>query len=144
MDPIATREQETENTKWPFVLIQNVTCVLYQKTTMGCIDRVLPEQLLKHKSVSFPHQMVLDKSTKTILQTQRRLLFCTVIYIAQCYQTRGRMPHKCRWKLCTEVMLCWGKRANDAMQLSLHLYIINSSQLTHSLKEKRRYYLKGK
>ena len=35
-------------------------------------------------------------------------------------------------------------RANDAMRLSLHLYITNSSQLMHSLKEKRRYYMKGK
>ena len=41
--------QERENTKWRFVLTTNETicCALLKNIPMGCIDAVLPEQLLR-------------------------------------------------------------------------------------------------
>ena len=62
MDLVETRAKKWETTKWPFATITNVACALLQIITMDCIDRVLPDQLLKHKNVYFPYQMVLEKS----------------------------------------------------------------------------------
>ena len=54
MDLVETCAQERENTKWRFALTTNVTifCALLKSIPMGCIDAVLPEQLLRRPDVN--------------------------------------------------------------------------------------------
>ena len=54
MDLVETCAQERENTKWRFALTTNVTifCALLKNIPMGCIDAVLPEQLLRRPDVN--------------------------------------------------------------------------------------------
>ena len=54
MDLVETCAQERENTKWRCVLTTNVTkfCALLKTIPMGCIDAVLPEQLLRRSDVN--------------------------------------------------------------------------------------------
>ena len=49
MDLVETCAQERKNTKWRLVLTTNVTifCSLLKFIPMGCIEVVLPEQLLR-------------------------------------------------------------------------------------------------
>ena len=55
MDLVEKCAQERENTKWRFALTTNVTmfCALLKNIPMGCIDAVLPEQLLIRPDVNF-------------------------------------------------------------------------------------------
>ena len=54
MDLMEKCAQERENTKWRFALTTNVTifCALLKNIPMGCIDAVLPEQLLRQPDVN--------------------------------------------------------------------------------------------
>ena len=54
MDLVETCAQEWENTKWRFALNANRTifCALLINIPMGCIDAVLPEQLLRRSDVN--------------------------------------------------------------------------------------------
>ena len=54
MDLVETRAQERENTKWRFLLTTNVKifCALLKNIPLGCIDAVLPEQLLRRPDVN--------------------------------------------------------------------------------------------
>ena len=54
MDLVETCAQERENTKWRFALTKNVTifCALLKSIPMGCIDAVIPEQLLRRSDVN--------------------------------------------------------------------------------------------
>ena len=54
MDLVETCAQERKNTKWRFALTTIVTifCALLKTIPMGCIDAVLPEQLLTQWSVN--------------------------------------------------------------------------------------------
>ena len=54
MDLVETCAQERKNTKWRFALTTNVTnfCALLKNIPMGCIDAVLPEQLLRRPDVN--------------------------------------------------------------------------------------------
>ena len=56
MDLVKTCAQERENTKWRFALTTNVTifCALLKNIPMGCIDAILPEQLLRRPDVNSP------------------------------------------------------------------------------------------
>ena len=54
LDLVETCAQERENTKWRFTLTTNVTifCALSKSISMGCINAVLPEQLLRRPDVN--------------------------------------------------------------------------------------------
>ena len=54
MGLVETCAQEREKTKWRFALTTNVTifCALLKSIPMGCIDAVLPEQLLWRSDVN--------------------------------------------------------------------------------------------
>ena len=53
IDLVETCAQERQNTKWQFALTTNVTifCALLKNIPMGCIDVVLPGQLLRRSDV---------------------------------------------------------------------------------------------
>ena len=54
MDLIETCAQERANTKWRYALTTNVTifCALLNIIPMGCLDAVIPEQLLRKRDVN--------------------------------------------------------------------------------------------
>ena len=54
MDLVETCARQRENTNWRFALTTNVTifCALLKSISMGCIDAVLPEQLLRRSDVN--------------------------------------------------------------------------------------------
>ena len=54
MDLVKTCAQEREKTKWRLALTTNVTifCALLKSIPLGCIDAVLPEQLLRRPDVN--------------------------------------------------------------------------------------------
>ena len=54
MDLIETCAQERANTKWRYALTTNVTifCALLNNIPMGCLDAVIPEQLLSRRDVN--------------------------------------------------------------------------------------------
>ena len=56
MDLVQTCAQEREHTKWRFALTTKLTifcCALLKNIPMGCIDAVLPEQLLRRSDVNY-------------------------------------------------------------------------------------------
>ena len=54
LDLIETCAQERANTKWRYALTTNVTvfCALLNNISMGCLDAVIPEQLLRRSDVN--------------------------------------------------------------------------------------------
>ena len=91
--------------------------------------------VVETQQIFLAYQMDLEKSIKIIfLPKNTVILHCKKI--SRLDETEEKIQHQCRWRLYTEVMLCWGKRANDAMLLFLHLYILKSSQLMQFLMEK--------
>ena len=54
LDLIETCAQERANTKWRYALTTNVTvfCALLNNIPMGCLDAVIPEQLLRRNDVN--------------------------------------------------------------------------------------------
>ena len=54
MDLVETCAQERKNIKWRFALTTSLTifCALLKTIPMGCIDAVLPEQLLRRSDVN--------------------------------------------------------------------------------------------
>ena len=54
LDLIETSAQERANTKWRYALTTNVTvfCALLNNMPMGCLDAVIPEQLLRRNDVN--------------------------------------------------------------------------------------------
>ena len=54
MDMVVTCAQEMENTKWRYALTTDVTifCALLNSIPMGCLDAVIPEQLLRRSDVN--------------------------------------------------------------------------------------------
>ena len=54
MDLIENCAQENANTKWRYALITKVTifCALLNNIPMGCLDAVIPEQLLRRRDVN--------------------------------------------------------------------------------------------
>ena len=84
MDLVDTRAQERENTKWLFATITNVTGALLKNITLGFINRVLPQQLLKYMDVVFQYRMVLEKSTKAIFPPEKTVTLPGKIHFSTC------------------------------------------------------------